>query len=435
MNDSEMFFYDRGLSRLQHLSPHQGDMRFQPVAFSPDSKYLYFLTDSGSEFMVLKRCDILSGRQERVDEADWDILYTRFSGDGKYRVVGIDQDGRAEIQVYENESDTEIDLPEFPKADITSVAFSPGGKWMAFYVTGSRFPGALYVYDLDKEKYLKLVESMSPDINPNDLVDGRVVHFDSFDGLAIPGILYRPHAARRGERAPALVVAHNEPGGQARLEYSPLTQILVNHGYVVLEVNYRGSSGYGKTFSRADDLRHGEADLADCVAAREYLASLSGVDPGKIGILGSGYGGTLVLAALASRPEAFTAGVDMFGISNWARLMESPPPSWESYRELLIREMGNPETQGDLLKRISPLLQAGRISKPLLVLQGANDPQALQSESDAIVAALKKKGVPVEYLVFEGEGHGFSNKPTRLQGYEEVLKFLDRYLKRTPQAK
>jgi dipeptidyl aminopeptidase/acylaminoacyl peptidase len=220
------------------------------------------LTDGGSEFMYLKRSDIQSGRQERVDEADWDILYAYFSFNGKYRVVGINKDGRTEIKICENESGDEVDLPEFPRADITSVTLANSEKRMAFYVSGSRSPNTLCVYDFDKEKYWKLVETMSPEVKPDDWVDGRVVRFESFDGLKIPAILYRPYEAGRGASAPAVVAVHGGPGGQARLGYSALIQYLVNHGYVVLDVNYRGSSGYGKTFSKLDDLKHGEDDLA-----------------------------------------------------------------------------------------------------------------------------------------------------------------------------
>jgi dipeptidyl aminopeptidase/acylaminoacyl peptidase len=203
----------------------------------------------------------------------------------------------------------------------------------------------------------------------------------------------------------------------------------VNHGYVVLAVNNRGSSGYGKTFYKMDDQKHGEADLDDCVEAKNYLIGLGYVDPERVGIIGGSYGGYMVLAALTFRPDVFAVGVDLFGISNWVRTLESIPPWWESFRNALYEEMGDPATDKERLHRISPLFHAENIQKPLMVLQGANDPRVLKQESDEIVEAVKKNGVPVEYVLFDDEGHGFRRKENRITGYEAILVFLDEHLK------
>jgi dipeptidyl aminopeptidase/acylaminoacyl peptidase len=178
-----------------------------------------------------------------------------------------------------------------------------------------------------------------------------------------------------------------------------------------------------------DDRKHGEADLDDCVAAKNFLAGTGYVDPDKIGIIGGSYGGYMVLAAMAFRPEDFAVGVDLFGISNWVRTLESIPPWWESFREALYVEMGDPATDKDRLYRISPLFHAENIRRPLMVLQGANDPRVLQQESDEIVEAVRKNGVPVEYVLFDDEGHGFRKKENRIKGYKAVRDFLDTYLK------
>ena len=222
---------------------------------------------------------------------------------------------------------------------------------------------------------------------------------------------------------------HGGPGGQAQVGYNALTQALVNRGYVVFDINNRGSSGYGKTFYAMDDRKHGEADLGDVVASKAMLAETGYVDSTKIGILGGSYGGYMVLAALTLQPEAFKVGVDLFGISNWMRTLNSIPPWWASFKEALYAEMGDPKTDSARLHRISPLFNADKIKAPLMVLQGANDPRVLKVESDEIVAAAKKNGVPVEYVIFEDEGHGFVKKENEIEGYTAVLAFLDRYLK------
>jgi dipeptidyl aminopeptidase/acylaminoacyl peptidase len=300
---------------------------------------------------------------------------------------------------------------------------------MAFYVNSSRSPNNLYVYDFESKKYSKLTDSMTPEIDPEYLVDADRIVFESYDGLQIPAILYKPHQVEAGDEAPALVYVHGGPGGQSRIGYNSTIQYLVNHGYVLLAVNNRGSSGYGKTFFKLDDQKHGEADLDDCVEAKRYLIDLGYVDPEKVGIIGGSYGGYMVLAALTFRPDVFAVGVDLFGISNWVRTLESIPPWWESFRKALYEEMGDPTTDKERLHRISPLFHAENIQKPLMVLQGANDPRVLKQESDEIVEAVKKNGVPVEYVLFDDEGHGFRKKENRIKGYKAVLVFLDEYLK------
>ena len=212
-------------------------------------------------------------------------------------------------------------------------------------------------------------------------------------------------------------------------------QYLVNHGYVLLGINNRGSSGYGKTFYAADDKKHGHEPLWDCVDAKKYLQSLDYVDPNRIGIIGGSYGGYMVLAALAFQPNEFVAGVDLFGVANWIRTLESIPSWWEAQRTALYQELGDPVKDRARLEEVSPLLHADLIRKPLLVLQGANDPRVLKVESDEIVAAVKKNNVPVDYIVFPDEGHGFTKKKNQIEGYAAALKFLDRYLKGGPGAR
>jgi dipeptidyl aminopeptidase/acylaminoacyl peptidase len=280
------------------------------------------------------------------------------------------------------------------------------------------------------KKLTKLIDSLSPQIDPADLVDALIVRFRARDGMSIPNILWKPHQATASRRAPALVWVHGGPGAQTTPAYPTLIQHLVNRGYVVLGVNNRGSSGYGKTFFAADDRKHGREPLWDCIDAKNYLKTLDYVDPDRIGIIGESYGGYMVLAALAFQPEEFTVGVDFFGVANWIRTLENSRGGLIVSRAAQYAEIGDPVKDRKMLEEISPLFHADRIRKPLLVLQGANDPRVVKVESDEIVAAVKKNGVPVEYIVFPDEGHGFTKKANQIAGYRAVLTFLDRYLKR-----
>ncbi len=325
-------------------------------------------------------------------------------------------------------------LPAFPSGEISSVRVSRDETQLAFQLDSDLGPNNLYVYAFGAKAPVRLTDTMSKDIDPADLVDAEVVRFESFDGMEIPNIYYKPRQASPEAKVPALVWVHGGPGGQTRQQYSPYIQYLVNHGYAVLGINNRGSSGYGKTFSTADDRKHGREPLWDCVAAKAYLQSLPYVDASRIGIIGGSYGGYMVLAALAFRPEQFAVGVDIFGVSNWPRTLESIPKWWEAQRLALYQEIGDPVKDADFLKATSPLFHADEIRKPLIVVQGANDPRVIRSESDDIVAAVKKNGVPVEYVVFPDEGHGFTKKKNQIEGWSAILKFLDQHLKRTDES-
>ncbi len=434
-NNSNMHLLDTQTGKTQLLSQHQGDMQFEPQYFSLDGKKLFFLTNEGSEFMYLASYDIGTGTKAKVEEAPWDIMYAYLSRTGKYRVVAINNDARTEIKIYEEATGQPLKISGLPEGDITGVNISDSENLMSFYVSSSKSPSNLYVYNFISKEVKQLTSTMSKEIAPDDLVAGETVRFKSYDGMEIPCLLYKPKGLAEGEKVPALLWIHGGPGGQTRLNYSPIIQHLVNHGYVILAVNNRGSSGYGKSFFAADDRKHGDADLKDCVESKKLLATLPYVDTEKIGIMGGSYGGYMTMAALAFTPEEFKVGVNLFGVTNWLRTLKSIPPWWASFREALYTEMGDPVKDSVALYNKSPLFHAAKITKPFIVLQGSNDPRVLQVESDEIVEAAKKNGVAVEYVIFPDEGHGFVKKENNIKASEEIVKFLDTYLKQAAETK
>jgi dipeptidyl aminopeptidase/acylaminoacyl peptidase len=429
-SDADVYLYDRTADKLALLTPDDApgtEVANRAQAFSPDGKSLYYTTDKGSEFAYLMRYDLADGRRQEVLRSRWDVLGAGFSRDGRWFGVAVDDDGRTDLRLFTADMKP-VALPTVPGADVTDVEFSPDGKRMAFYAE-SAGPRDLFIRDLAGGPVRQLTHALSPAIDADDLVAAKVVRFKSYDGVEIPGMLYRPLGASPAHRVPALVWVHGGPGGQSRIGYNGFLQYLVNHGYAVYAINNRGSSGYGKTFFAMDDRKHGEADLDDCVASKKMLAATGWVDPGRIGILGGSYGGYMVLAALAFRPTEFAVGVDLYGVSNWLRTLQSIPAWWGPMRDALYKELGDPQTDAGYLRRISPLFHADRIERPFIVLQGENDPRVLKAESDEIVAAARKKGVPVEYLLFPNEGHGLSRKDSQEKAYRASLEFLDKYLK------
>jgi dipeptidyl aminopeptidase/acylaminoacyl peptidase len=428
-SDSDIYLWSAASNGPKLITKHEGTADNTPQEFDPVSGALYYLSNEGAEFARVRRYDTATGKSEDVEKPSWDPLFVRFSKNGRYRATGINDDGRTVIHILDTRTGREVTLPRLPAGDITAVRFADSEKRMAFYVNGDRSPNNLYTYDFGAEKPFRLTDSLSKQIDPVDLVDSEVVRFKSFDGMVIPAIYFKPQQATAENKVPALVWVHGGPGDQTRKGWSAGIQHLVNHGYAILGINNRGSSGYGKSFYTADDRKHGKEPLWDCVEGKKYLARLPYVDASRIGIIGGSYGGYMVLAALAYKPEEFAVGVDIFGVSNWLRTLQSIPKWWESARQALYQEIGNPEKDEAVLREISPVFHADKIRRPLLVLQGANDPRVLKSESDDIVAAAKKNGVPVEYIVFPDEGHGFTKKKNQIEGYGAILRFLDQYLK------
>lgn len=431
-NNSDMLLLDTQSGKTKLLSEHQGDIQYNPQYFSLDGKKLFYLTNEGSEFMYLASYDIAAGTKTKVEEAPWDLSYAYISRNGKYRVVAINNDARTEIKIYdESDGGKKIEIAGLPEGDITGVNISDSEKKMSFYVSSSKSPSNLFVYNFETKKVKQITNTMTKEIDPTDLVAGQVIRYKSFDGMEIPALLYKPKGIAEGQKIPVLLWIHGGPGGQTRLNYSASLQHLVNHGYAILAVNNRGSSGYGKTFFAADDRKHGNEDLKDCIEAKKFLATLPYVDTTKIGIYGGSYGGYMVMAALTFAPKEFKVGVNYFGVTNWLRTLKSIPPWWESFKKALYVEMGDPAVDSVALYNKSPLFHAAKITQPFIVLQGSNDPRVLQVESDEIVAAAKKNGVPVEYVIFPDEGHGFVKKENNIKASDEVLKFLDKYLKGT----
>src|SRR3989449_2923247 len=340
--NSEMYLRDMQTGEMRHLSPHEGDVQYNPQAFSPDGKYLYYTTDEGSEFAWLARYDLATGRRDTVERPSWDVDFAYFSKHGKYLVACINAGARTEIRVYEAATLRRITLPSVPVGEIRGVQISPSERSMALYVNGSRAPSNLYVLDLGTGALRRLTQNLSPDVDPANLVEAQLVRFPSYDGSAVPSRRYRPLQVAAADRAPAVLWIHGGPGGQSPAGYSAFLQYLADHGYGVLAAHNRGSGGYGKTFDKLDDQRHGEADLDDVVWAKRYLATLGYVDTTRVVVAGGSYGGFFTPAAVSLSPRAVPPGGDFFGISDWVRTMPRNPPWWGAGSEEHTAELPSP---------------------------------------------------------------------------------------------
>lgn len=427
-NDSNLYIVNTTTNEKKKINKVQSSN--QHLDFSPDGTALYFSTDANSEFSYVAHYDIASGAVEKVTDNNWDILDYYYTNNGTYNVLFTNEDAKTVMKVTETATGKIVDFPEIEGQQISSANFNKDESMAILRVDGSGRPTNSYAYNMQTKEYHQLTNVLNKDINAEDLVEASVIRYKSFDGLEIPAIYYKPKQASVTNKVPALIWVHGGPGGQSRQNYSSTIQYLVNQGYAILAVNNRGSSGYGKTFYKMDDQNHGEKDLKDCIAGKDWLTKQEVINPNKIGIIGGSYGGYMTMAALTYAPEEFKVGINIYGVTNWIRTLKSIPPWWASFKDALYLEMGDPNTIDSVrLKKQSPLFHARNVTKPLMVLQGAKDPRVLQVESDEIVAEVRKNGIPVEYVLFEDEGHGFVKKENQIEAYGKIKLFLDKYLK------
>ena len=406
------------------------ESNFWGQGFDKNDENYYYSTNYDNEFLYLMSYNIKSGKRSLVYKTEWDVTRHFLTKNDKFSVITVNEDAQNKIIVRNNKDTSVVNFKGIENLNINSVSFSDDEKIVRINAGSSNSPGDIYTYNIESEVLNKITSNLNNNVNPSDLVNGEVIRYKSFDGLDIPSILYKPITASKRNKVPALVWVHGGPGGQSRIGYRALIQYLVNHGYAILAVNNRGSSGYGKTFYSLDDKNHGDKDLKDCVWGKKWFEEQDYIDSEKIGIIGGSYGGFMTMAAMTFEPDVFKVGVNIYGVTNWIRTLKSIPPYWEAARKQLYKEMGDPYSSDSIrLFNISPLFHAKNIKNPIMVLQGANDPRVLQIESDEIVDEARKAGVYVEYLLFDDAGHGFVKKDQQIEGNEKILTFLNNYLK------
>jgi dipeptidyl aminopeptidase/acylaminoacyl peptidase len=398
-----------------------------PLRFRPDSGALLALSDvdqdfNTQEFRGLVSWDLMAAVPRDLIRRSWDVRDALYSSDGKRLAVIAGGDTRTDLELYDAATLKPVALPPIPGAgDVAEVAFSRDGRELAALASGGAMPPAVWVYDLSASSAPRRLGD-----GAGAGIEGTLTRFQAPDKTSIPGILYKPAQASPEHKVAAIVWIHDGPSGQSRLGFDPIVQSLVQHGYAVLAVNERGSFGYGWRFQSLDDRRHGKQDLDDCVAAKAVLAATGWVDPARIALGGTGFGGYLTLAALTSRPQEFAAGVDLFGIGNWQRVLDALPFK-SAERGILADEMGHAGGLETLLW--APYRHAADIARPLILVQGARDTLAIPAEAAEIVAAVKAKRGTVEEIVLPDAAHGLILRGDREKVYDAVAGFLDRNLK------
>lgn len=398
------------------------------IGFSKDGNTLYILGSHDANAERLLALD-LSSREESVIARDeqYDV--------GSVMVHPTQRHIQA-VSFYEDKERWQV-LDESIAADFEAIRqvrqgeFAIGSRdledknWIVAYVTDD---GPVYYYRYHRESHQStLLFSNRPELEELPLAGMEPISFQARDGLTIHGYLSLP-VGSNGRNLPVVLFVHGGPWVRDTWGYSASVQWLANRGYGVLQLNYRGSTGYGKAFLNAGNRQWGAAMHDDLIDGVNWLIDQGIADPKRIAIMGGSYGGYATLVGLTFTPEVFTCGVDIVGPSNLVTLIQSVPPYWKPLMSMFAHRVGDIETEEEFLKERSPLFYADRIVKPLLIGQGANDPRVKQAESEQIVEAMRKAGKPVEYVLYTDEGHGFARPENRLHFYAIAEEFLAKYL-------
>jgi dipeptidyl aminopeptidase/acylaminoacyl peptidase len=398
------------------------------VFWAAGGRSLLLLTDRGHDRLALARLELASGEIEYLRQDPWPAERLEVSHDGRRLALCLNRDGYSELHLEDLTTGEPLPAPALPAGVIAGLDFTADGRRLAIVLATPRAPHEIHVYDLETGELRQVTHAHMAGIPRDELVEPRLVRYPSFDGLEISALVFepdRPPAGAGGEPRPLLVYAHGGPSGQSRPRLSTLSQYFVRRGYVVLAPNVRGSSGYGRAFLNLDNRERREDSVADLKFGVDRLIAEGGVDPERVAIHGGSYGGYMVLAALTLYPEMWAAGVSRVGIANFVSFLERTGDYRRSHRE---EEYGDLEEDRALLERLSPLGRVDRIRAPLMVIHGANDPRVPVGEAEQIVAALRARGGPVEYLRYEDEGHGLVRLENRIDAYSRMAGFLDRYL-------
>jgi dipeptidyl aminopeptidase/acylaminoacyl peptidase len=401
-----------------------------PLAFTADNQQLYVATNLGRDKSAIVKYDPENKKElEKIYEHP-EVDVANLLSSRKRRVitgVSYNTDKQHYHFIDKQRGDLQKDLERrLPGVEVRLAGCNREEDKCLVRTFTDRSLGAYYFYDL-KSKNLRKLSDVSPWLNDQDLAQMKPIQYQSRDGLTIHGYLTLPKGVP-ARNLPVVVNPHGGPWLRDSWGYNPEVQFLANRGYAVLQVNYRGSTGYGRKFWEASFKQWGKAMQDDITDGVKWLIKEGIADSKRVGIYGGSYGGYATLAGLTFTPDLYAVGVDYVGVANLFTFMKAFPPYWKPYLEMVYEMVGHPEKDKELLTAASPVFHSKNIKVPLLIAQGANDPRVNKAESDQMVEALKARGIEVPYIVKANEGHGFSNEENRFDFYRAMEEFLGKHL-------
>jgi len=401
-----------------------------PVIFTFDNKNLFCLSNLGRDKIALVEFDPVTAKEVRIiyENPDADISGADYSKLRKVLTVAYYETDKLQKHFLDTETEQ---IDNKIKAQIPDYQFNINYKSkdetkLLVYVSSDRYFGGYYLYDVKSGGLSKLAD-FKPWLNEQNMAEMKPVSYISRDGLSIQGYLTLPKGVKP-EKLPVVINPHGGPWARDSWGFNPEIQFLANRGYAVFQMNFRGSTGYGRKFWESSFKQWGRTMQNDISDGVKWLISEGIADSSRIAIYGGSYGGYATLAGITLTPELYCCAVDYVGVANMFTFMKTVPPYWEPLRQMFYEMIGDPEKDSLLLAEVSPVFHADRIRCPLLVAQGANDPRVNINESNQMVEALKSRGVTVEYMVKDNEGHGFYNQENQFDFYRAMEKFLGTYM-------
>ncbi|MBK7109233.1 MAG: S9 family peptidase [Bacteroidetes bacterium] len=431
--NTSLLYRKNGSATFENILTTNFKEGIMPVFFDFDNKQVYALSNLNRDKMAVVLFDPETAKETEVlfehDAVDISGIY--YSRKRKVITYAKFTTWKTELhffddftkQVYENiraqiNYDAEIYITARNKAEDIFIIRTLSDKSLGNY----------YIYDVATEKLTHLA-NVSPWLDPNQLQSMQAIEYSSRDGLKIHGYLTLPADTKLP--VPVIVNPHGGPWARDEWHFQPDVQFLANRGFAVLQMNFRGSTGYGRTFLESSFKEWGKKMQDDITDGVHWLIDKGIADKNRIGIYGGSYGGYATLAGLAFTPDLYACGVDYVGVSNLFTFMKTIPPYWEPYLEMMYEMVGNPETDKTQFENTSPVFHADKIKVPLFIAQGAKDPRVVQAESDQMVEAMRNNGVEVKYMVKENERLGFANEETRFEFYEAMEQFFTEHLLNT----
>ena len=422
------------MGALRHVTPHSGDVRYVNPVYGADGRAAYLACDLDRDLLALVRLDLDTLEMSIVEAPEAEVEEAALSPDGAWLAWAENRDG-VHVQRARRLATGEAITAPLPTGVVypapsgmggAALTFGPGRSHrLAFAYTTPTRTADIWTWDLDTNAARLVTRSSHAGLPLASLVEPELIHYPTFDGLSIPAWFYRAKAEAQPGSRPVIVYVHGGPEGQTQAMLFPIFQYLVHRGYHVLAPNVRGSSGYGKHYLNRDNVERRLDSVADLAHAVHWLRGQPDVAGDRIAVYGGSYGGFMVLSALTRYPELWAAGVDIVGIANFVTFLENTGAYRRAVREA---EYGSLDRDRALLTELSPIHMVNRIRAPLFVIHGRNDPRVPLGEAQQIVDALQARGVPVEFRIYDDEGHGLVKLANKLDAYPRVAAFLDQHL-------
>ncbi len=434
--DNDLYLVDLHSGKEKLITTHDNfndPAQFYAASFDAAGSKLYLVSNDKSDFF---RIGIYDMKTEKISYPEYsflrefrnnDVSRLYFPKNRTKMLVMINDRGYDRIFLHDLLLNSEITIPQkLNSSSITAVSFSNNNDKMLIGINSSSNPSVLYQWDMVPGVVEQITYPTLAGVEPSSFVEPELISYSSFDGLEIPAFIYRPENSE-SKNLPCIISIHGGPESQSTYGFAPIYQYFVNAGYVIVEPNVRGSTGYGKKFAAMDNVKNRENSVKDIASLVEYLKSRVDIDPGRIAVYGGSYGGYMVLACLTLYPELFAAGIDVVGISNFVTFLQNTGDYRRNNRE---SEYGSLEKDRDFLESISPLGRVKNIRAPLMIIHGRNDPRVPVGEAEQMHKAIIDNGGVSELLIYEDEGHGVAKQKNRLDLYPKIVKFLNENLKK-----